>query len=67
MSVSGSGGMTMGQKKVIKVVEINNAEVLSALTSLHQGVNFGFDKSAWRRWFMQSKTSTANADLRRGE
>jgi hypothetical protein len=66
MSVNGSGGMTMGQKKVIKVVEINNDEVLSALTSLHQGVNFGFDKAAWRRWFMQSKTS-ATADLRRGE
>ena len=43
-----------------------NVRQWNALTSLHQGVNFGFDKAAWRRWFMQAKTS-ANADLRRGE
>jgi hypothetical protein len=66
MSVSGSGGLSMGQKKQIKIYELNNEEVLSALTNLHKGVNFGYDKQAWRRWFTQAKTS-AHADLRRGE
>jgi len=62
----GMGGMSMGQKTQVFKSDIPNEEVLSALASLHPGVNFTYDKDAWRRWFMSSKT-TISADLRRGE
>lgn len=62
----GLGGMSMGQKTQVFKRDIQNEEVLGALTSLHPGVNFGYDKEAWRRWFMASKGSLA-PDLRRGE
>lgn len=63
---SGLGGMSMGQKTQVRVLEVPNEEVLGALASLHPGVNHGYNKDAWRRWFMSSKT-TVGADLRRGE
>jgi hypothetical protein len=62
----GLGGLSMGQKTQVFKRDIQNDEALSALTSLHPGVNFGYDKDAWRRWFMSSKGSLA-PDLRRGE
>jgi hypothetical protein len=62
----GLGGMSMGQKTQVFKRDIQNDEALSALTSLHPGVNFGYNKEAWRRWFMASKGSLA-PDLRRGE
>ncbi len=62
----GLGGMSMGAKTQVFKSEVQNEEVLSALASLHPGVNFGYNKADWRRWFMTSKT-TIGADLRRGE
>ena len=62
----GLGGLSMGQKTQVFKVDIQNDEALAALTSLHPGVNYGFDKDKWRRWFMSSKGSLA-PDLRRGE
>lgn len=62
----GLGGLSMGQKTQVFKRDIQNEEALSALTSLHPGVNFLYDKEAWRRWFMSSKGSLA-PDLRRGE
>lgn len=62
----GIGGMQAGSKTQIFKRDLQNDEVLSALTALHPGVNFGFDEDAWRRWFMSSKGTIA-PDLRRGE
>jgi hypothetical protein len=62
----GLGGMTAGSKTQIVKQDIQNDEVLSALTALHPGVNFAFDEDKWRRWFMSSKGAVV-PDLRRGE
>lgn len=62
----GMGGMSMGQKTQVFKRDVQNDEVLSALASLHRGVNFAYDKDAWRRWFLTQKTSL-DANLRRSE
>jgi hypothetical protein len=62
----GMGGLSMGQKTQVYKRDVQNEEVLAALTSLHRGVNFAYNKDAWRQWFMSQKTSL-NADLRRGD
>ena len=59
--------MSMGGKKPTMIKkDLNNSEVLAALTSLHNGVNFGYDQAAWKRWYIQAKT-TVDVNLRRSE
>lgn len=62
----GLGGLSMGQKTQVFTRDIPNEEVLSALTSLHPGVNIQYDEAKWKQWFMTSKATLA-PDLRRGE
>jgi hypothetical protein len=38
--------------------------VLAALVSLHPGVNYRYDIEDWRRWYIDTHTST-NINLRR--
>jgi hypothetical protein len=62
----GLGGLSMGSKAKKVKGKVNNPAVLSALTSMHPGVNFQYDIDEWKRWYIQNYTST-NVDLRRGE
>jgi hypothetical protein len=57
-------GLGWGTRKVKEVKESRNQEVLTALIKL-TGVNFQYEKNAWRVWLIESrKTSSFNA--RRG-
>jgi hypothetical protein len=59
-------GLQWGQPKEIKITkDIQNYGVLKALCSL-TGVNFQFDKNAWKRWLIQFR-KTQYFDARRGE
>jgi hypothetical protein len=61
----GQGFGVPGRPKTVKKLH-ENPGVLAALTSMHDGVNYQFDVAAWRRWYIQSQTST-NVELRRDE
>lgn len=60
----GLGGLNMGGKPRIVVKETQNMTVRDALLALHPGVNFGFDKEAWKRW-LTSATTPVGLNLRR--
>ena len=62
----GMGGFSMGGKPKIEFHDLKNDAVLNALTSLHQGVNFQFEKAEWKAWYVESHTSP-DVNLRRGE
>jgi hypothetical protein len=54
---SNSTSLQWGQPKEVKITrEVKNVEVLKALCAL-TGVNFGFDKNAWKNWIIQSRNS----------
>lgn len=61
---NGLGGLGMGGKPKIISQNLQNPAVLSALTSLHAGVNFGYDQQAWRRWYTNQQSGNG-ANLRR--
>ena len=63
---NGLGSFSMGNKPKEISRDLNNEAVLSALTSLHQGVNFQFNEPQWKAWYIESHTSS-DVDLRRGE
>jgi len=60
----GLGGLSMGSKPKMVKADLKNEMVLAALTSLNPGVNFGFNRDAWRRWYVDTHT-TVNVNLRR--
>ncbi len=62
----GLGSMSMGGKPKIITQNLKNESALNALTSLHQGINFGYVEQEWRNWYIQSHTSP-EVNLRRGE
>ena len=63
--LGGTGFSAGGQTQVIPRT-VNNQEVLTALIRLSGGVNFGFDKQAWRYWLdNQNKQSAPDLDARR--
>ncbi|MBC8352570.1 MAG: hypothetical protein H8E66_11310 [Planctomycetes bacterium] len=61
---SGGSGLSMGGKPKTVKKNVQNQAVLHALTGMHQGVNFGFDQEAWRRWYVQNNTPR-DVNLRR--
>jgi len=63
---SGGGGLSMGGKPQTVKQKVNNEAVLHALSGMHQGVNFGFNQEAWRRWYVEQNTPR-DVNLRRGE
>ena len=66
-SGGGLGNFSFGSPKPqIKSFDLKNDTALAALTSMHAGVNFGYDEKKWKAWVIESKTS-ADIDLRRGE
>jgi hypothetical protein len=62
----GLGGFGVGGKPKVEKRQHQNPGVLGALTSLHSGTNFQYDVEAWKKWYIQSHTSTV-VDLRREE
>ncbi len=46
------GGLSAGGGPKIEEKEFRNEPVLHALTSLHRGVNFGYNKTAWKNWYV---------------
>lgn len=62
----GLGGLSMGPKTKIISRNLENQSVLSALTNLHQGINYDFNEAQWKAWYIQSHTSS-DVNLRRGE
>lgn len=62
-SGNGLGGLGMGGKPKIIKQDLQNPAVLAALTSLYQGINFGYDQQAWKRWFISQQSG--NVNLRR--
>ena len=63
---SGGSGLSMGGKPKVVKEKVQNQPVLRALTSMHQGVNFGFDQEQWRGWYVQQNTPR-DVNLRRSE
>lgn len=55
-SPQGGGGLQAGGGIKIVEQELQNRQVLTALTMLTPaGVNFGFDQAAWRNWYAQQQ------------
>jgi hypothetical protein len=63
---AGGGGNSFSAGGRPQVIEktLQNEGVLSALVTLHPGVNFGYDVEAWKRWHA-SKDRPNILDLRR--
>ncbi|MCA9231160.1 MAG: HEAT repeat domain-containing protein [Planctomycetales bacterium] len=51
----GSGGLSVGGKSPVVSVDQKNIDVRQALVELSGGQDFGFDKRAWRRWFVNQQ------------
>jgi hypothetical protein len=62
----GGGGLGVGGGPQIIERELQNKDVLTALNAIHTGVNFGYDKQAWKRWYAQSNTPPS-FNLRRSD
>jgi HEAT repeat protein len=60
----GMGGLSMGGKPKMIKADLKNEMVLSALTAINPGINYGFDEDAWRRWYVSTHT-TVEVNLRR--
>lgn len=62
---SGGTGMSMGGgSPTFRKVRLNNRSVLDALVALAGGPNFGYDKDAWKAWYVSQRKSQIN-DSRR--
>ena len=62
----GGGGLSAGGGPKIEEKEFSNHPVLNALTTIHRGVNYGFNKKAWKNWYVQQNVPQA-VNLRRSE
>lgn len=63
---SGGGFSAGAAKPVKKKVPVQNDAALKALSTLHPGMNFAFDKLAWKQWYVEAfEPPTVN--LRRAE
>lgn len=62
-----SGGFSAGAAKPVKKkIMSTNQQVLTALNTLHPGVNFGFNEALWKKWY-EEKHEPATVNLRRAE
>ncbi|KLU04512.1 hypothetical protein RISK_003566 [Rhodopirellula islandica] len=60
----GGGGFSQGSKQVVIKTPHRHAEVLQLLRSIAPDVDFGYDKSAWKKYFADLR-SPPRSDLRR--
>jgi hypothetical protein len=51
----GSSSLQHGDDPKLVIVTIRNEEVLTALTKLSDGADFGYDTTAWRYWLSQER------------
>jgi len=65
---NGSSSFQHGDEPKLVIVTIRNEEVLTALTKLSDGADFGYDTTAWRYWLSQERkrASTLIAPRRDG-
>lgn len=61
---AGGGGFSQGSKQVPVKTPHRHAEVLQLLRAIAPGKDFGYDKSAWKRYFAELR-SPPRSDLRR--
>jgi hypothetical protein len=66
LSFNSTGGFSAGGKPQKTKQDHTNSSVLTALTTLHPGVNFQYDEAAWRKWYVE-KFTTTKVDLRRDD
>jgi hypothetical protein len=62
----GLGGLNVGSKPKKVKGKVNNPFVLGALTSMYPGVNYHYDIDDWKKWYIETYTSTS-VNLRRDE
>lgn len=55
-SGDGGAGLSMGGSAKVVQIDLQNDSVLTALTAIHGGTSFGFDKAAWKRWYAERQT-----------
>lgn len=60
----GGGGLAMGGKEKVRVDTVQNPAALELLKTIAPGVDFRYDKDAWRRYFAAQLMSTPG-NLRR--
>lgn len=60
----GGGGLAMGGKAKVRVDRIQNPAALELLKTIAPGVDYRYDKAAWRRYFAAQLMSSPG-DLRR--
>ncbi|HND56329.1 MAG TPA: hypothetical protein PLV92_28120, partial [Pirellulaceae bacterium] len=63
-SSDGGAGLQMGGSPKTIQFDVKNDGVLTALIATHPGVNYQFDKAAWKRWYAEVNTPRV-VDLRR--
>ncbi len=62
----GGTSFSAGSEAQVLRQRLNNQEVLESLIKLSGGVNFGFDRQAWRFWLAnENKNAAPSGDLRR--
>jgi hypothetical protein len=59
----GGGGMTMGQGPTYFKRDMQNQAVLDTLAVL-TGVNYGFDKRAWKNWYASQRQKAPSGAAR---
>jgi len=59
--------MTAGSKTQVFPVTVPNQEVLSALVVISDGVNFSFDKQAWKFWHEAERRHHAPKSIKRAD
>ncbi len=65
-SPQGGGGMQVAGKAIVIEKDLANSEVLAALVALvPPGVNFAYDKAAWKNWYATQQLNAPGTSLRR--
>ncbi len=62
----GGGGLNVGGGPKIIERELRNDAVLTALTTIHPGINYVYNKEAWRNWYA-SRNRVGEFSFRRAE
>jgi len=65
-SDQGGAGLSAGGGPKIEEKQFSNHPVMNALTTIHRGVNFGFNKTDWMNWYIQNNVPQS-INLRRSE
>lgn len=59
-AIGGATTFTTGDATQVIDLPVANHDVLNALVQLGDGSSFGFDKRAWRNWYVLHKAKSAN-------